>query len=141
MEVQKVIEQEMEIKRCLLIENAKFTSQLGDSAVTAESPSRRERHSNPDNEVIENKQTPIVLEDIRSKTTIEIAENRARTNRKGKSKKKASNSLKKEISTSLDSRNDREIANGTVNSSTSASTSRKNKESANNKEYTDNDNI
>ena len=140
-EVQKVIEQEREINRCLLIENAKFISQLGDSVVMAESPSRRKSHSNPDNEAIENKQTPIVLEDIRSKTTIENAANRARTNRKGKSKKKASNSLKKEISTSLDSTNDREIANETVNSSTSASISRKSKQSANDKEYIDNDNI
>ena len=86
--VQKVIEKEREINRCLQIENAKFISQLGDSAVTVESPSRCESHSNPDNEAIQNKQTPIVLEDIRSKTAIEIAENSTRTNRKGKSKKK-----------------------------------------------------
>ena len=87
-ELQEVIEKEREINRCLLIENAKSKSQLGDSAVTVESPTRCESHSNPYNEAIQNKQTPIVLEDIRSKTTVEIAENRARTNRKGKSKKR-----------------------------------------------------
>ena len=128
-EVQKVIEKEREINRCLLIENAKFISQLGDSAVTVESPSRCESDSNPDNEAIENKQTPIVLEDIRSKTMIEIAENRARTNRKGKSKKKASNLSKQETSTSSDSTTDPEIAN-LRSLSASASTSRKNKLSA-----------
>ena len=98
-EVQKVIEKEREINRCLLLENAKFISQLGDSTVTVESPSRCESHSNLNNEAIQNKQSPIVLEDIRSETTIEIAENRTKTNRKGKSKQKAFNSSQKEIST------------------------------------------
>ena len=139
-EVQKVIEKEREINRCLLIENAKFISQLGDSAVTVESPSRCESDSNPDNEAIENKQTPIVLEDIRSKTTIEIAENRARTNRKGKSKKKASNLSKQETSTSSDGTTDPEIAN-LRRLSASASTSKENNLSANDEENTDNNNI
>ena len=118
-EVQKVIEKEREINRCLLIENAKFISQLGDSTATVESPSRCECYSNLNNEAIQNKQSLIVFEDIRSKTTIEIAENRTKTNRKGKSKKKTSKSSQKEISTSSDT------ATETVNSSASASTSRK----------------
>ena len=140
-EVQKVIEKEREINQRLIIENAKFISQLGNSAVTVESPRRCKSHSNPDNEAIVNKKTPIVLEDIRSKTTIEIAENRARMNRKGKSKKKASNSSQKEVSKSSDSNTDLEIANETVNSSAPASTSRKNKQSAKDKKNTDDNNI
>ena len=82
-----------------------------------------------------------VNEDIRSRTTIEIAENRARNNKKRKLKLKASNSSQKKISTSTDSKTDIEIANEAVNSSASVSTSRRNKQSAKDKENTDDNNI